>query len=162
MKKLLPLLIVAAVGYAGYAMSVFSSGKVAQFLDALEDDVNRGRTDAACERLDDNATFTLSDTTGREAKHLSGDRDALCSHFADIAKFYANAAVADNHGKSGIDVSIDWLHPGKASVSYDEHHAITFYPAQTTMNAVSHETLGLVKGGDSYRITSYDVKAGLE
>jgi hypothetical protein len=57
--------------------------------------------------------------------------------------------VADNHYQSDLNIRIDWLHWNTATFSYDEHHQITFYPAQTTMNAVSHETLTAIKSGDS-------------
>jgi hypothetical protein len=158
-KKIVVVFLLAASGYVAHGYSVFPSDKISRYLDVLEDEINRGSTADACEQLADDVRYTFADTTTRQPIAMSGGKDALCKHFADIASFYAKAAVADNHSMADISTRLDWLHPNRAKVRYDDHHEITFYPERTVMRAVAHQTLTLAKFGNSYQILAWDVKA---
>jgi hypothetical protein len=153
------VLVVAAVVVVGYFLSgyqTFSSGAVASFLSAHEDDVNEGRTDRACARLSTSMRFDLTDASVKPPMSMSGGKDVLCEHYRTVARIHKTAPIADRHHIADISVKRSLTNWNLAHVTYVDHHEIEFFPARNKIKTQSLERMDIAKSGEGLQIRRFD------
>lgn len=162
MRTLLIIALLTVAGYFASGYSSFSTSRVASFLDQLEDDINHGRTDAACDKIGEQIEFSQTDNTNGRERATAGGKAELCRQFARTAAFYKTAPIADRHFKSDISVKRDLRHWTSAQIAYDEHHEIEFFPAHNKIRTIAHQRMTLEKKGDSFLVTRWTASIELE
>jgi hypothetical protein len=162
MKKLLLIAIISLGGYfaSGYSAG-FSGDKVFKFLNKLDDEA-RTDSDRACARLDEAMTFTLVDTSTNPATRQSGGKKELCRYLSIQEILHRTAAIADRHYFTALNIQRDWRHWNKATIHYEDHHDLEVFPARNVIRFMSSEDMALVKDGDSFRITRWDISISLK
>ncbi|MDR2238935.1 MAG: hypothetical protein LBE33_00645 [Zoogloeaceae bacterium] len=162
MKNLLIILLLVAGGifFSGYTM--FSQSRVFAYLDRLEDEINKGHTVAACNRLADSMVFSIRGTSTNPTFALSGGKAELCEHFAQTAHMYETALIADRHYMADLSVRRNLLNWNSATVSYAIYHEVEYFPSREKVRSKSKERLVIDRADDAFIIKKWDTEVLFE
>ena len=161
MKKLLFILVIAAGGIYSTSQAAFSNEKMSRFLNRM-DDYSRRDSDQACALLDEAMTFTLVDHSVSPAMNKSGGKKELCRYLSVQELMLRNAPIADRHYFANLQIKRNWKDWKKATLHYEVHHDIEVFPMRNVIRSMSSEDMALVKDGDNFRITRWDIVVSLK
>ena len=136
--------------------SNFSNVNVFSYLEALVNDLGKGGHAAACQRVTDDATFSLADSVSRPAKSVSGGKNELCNEFVLRAITYTRGLEKDSFYKADLKVRRDLFHWSRATVTYNEHHDIQKYEVATPIRTVHRVRIVLEDGAAGLMIKDWN------
>ena len=144
MKKILFLLVLAAIGTWGIGRAKLGEAGAMRFLTNMETLMRDGKADEVCALFHEDLEVEISDDSGESPQNVSGGKAELC----DLTKvtvaslnLVPNVMTVDY---TDVTAKQDYLHPWTGEVSYHENRSFTIRGTDLTLRTVSNDEITLV------------------